>query len=237
MYYDGTDCPDLLHAVQGETWQSAPLRYIGKSGSAIDTVTYRRKMDNLEYNYGAQKMQGGLQLARAGINAASNAANADSILGSIAGMAGGITDIALTTAQQKQALANMSYNIGTTKLDYQISQHITVPEIAYPQGESLQNYVGNGFWLYRICMSPADCKRLDDYLTMYGYAQDKPYTQSDLTNRKSYNYIKMSDVHIANTGLRKKPRRYIQGAEAQLSQGIRVWHTTITADLTGVDNT
>lgn len=235
-YYDGTDCPDLLHAVQGETWQSAPLRYIGKSGSAIDTVTYRRKMDNLEYNYGVQKVQSGMQIAQAGLSAASNALSSYNILGMAAGMAGAIKDIALTTAQQKQALTNTAYNIGTTKLDYQISQHITVPEIAFPQSESLQNYVGNGFYLYRICMSPADCKRLDDYLTMYGYAQDKPYAPSDLTNRKSYNYIKMSDVHIANTGLRKKPRRYIQGAEAQLSQGIRVWHTTITADLTGVNN-
>ena len=235
-YYDGTDCPDLLHAVQGETWQSAPLRYIGKSGSAIDTVTYRRKMDNLEYNYGVQKVQSGMQIAQAGINAASNALSSYNPLGIAAGMVGAVKDIVLTAAQQKQALTNTAYNIGTTKLDYQISQHITVPEIAFPQSESLQNYVGNGFYLYRICMSPADCKRLDDYLTMYGYAQDKPYAPSDLTNRKSYNYIKMSDVHIANTGLRKKPRRYIQGAEEQLSQGIRVWHTTITADLTGVDN-
>ena len=236
VYYDGAECPDLMHAVQGETWQTAPLRYIGKSGSAIDTVTYRRKMDNLEYNYGAQKMQGGLQIARAGVSAASNALNANNILGMAAGMAGGIMDIAATTASAKQALANMSYNIGTTKLDYQISQHITVPDIAFPQSDSVQNYVGNGFYVYRICMSPADCQRYDDYLTMYGYAQDKPYAPSDLTNRKSYNYIQMSDVHIANTGLRKKPRRYIQGAEEQLSQGIRVWHTAITADLTGVDN-
>ena len=236
MYYDGTDCPDLLHAVQGETWQSAPLRYIGKSGSAIDTAIYRRKMDNLEYNYGAQKVQSGMQIAQAGLNAASNALSSYNVLGMAAGMVGAVKDIALTTAQQKQALTNTAYNIGTAKLDYQISQHITVPEIAFPQSESLQNYVGNGFYLYRTCMSPADCKRLDDYLTMYGYAQDKPYAPSDLTNRKSYNYIKMSDVHIANTGLRKKPRRYIQGAEEQLSQGIRVWHTAITANLTGVDN-
>lgn len=252
-FYDGGTCPDFAHAVQGATWQNAPLVYGQASGSAISTAEYAMKMANLSDNYGTQKTTQALELTQSGLNLASKTIGTltnDSILdelnpvkqaGEMAqagiGLASGAIGMANQRIKNAQANRNTEYQMNATRLAYNVSQRVVVPEIRFPQATSLQNYIGNGFYLYRICMSEADCKRFDKFLTMYGYAQDKPFAASDLTNRSSFNYIKMSDVQIANTGSTRMPRRYILGAEAQLSQGVRVWHVSITNNFEGITNT
>ena len=252
-YYEGEICPDFVHAVQGAIWQNAPLVYNQASGSAIVTAEYAMKMANLSDNYGTQKRTQALEMTQSGLNLASNTIGTltnDSILDELnpvkqageaaqagLGLASGAIGMANQRLKNAQANRNAEYQMNATRLAYNISQRVVVPEIRFPQAPSLQNYVGNGFYLYRICMSEADCKRFDKFLTMYGYAQDKPFEASDLTNRSSFNYIKMSDVQIANTGSTHMPRRYILGAEAQLSQGVRVWHVAITNNFEGITNT
>ena len=251
-YYEGGVCPDFAHAVQGATWQNAPLVYAQASGSAISTAEYAMKMANLSDNYGTQKRAQALELTQSGLNLASQTIGTltnDSILDELnpvkqageaaqagIGLASGAIGMANQRLKNAQANRNTEYQMNATRLAYNISQRVVVPEIRFPQATSLQNYIGNGFYLYRICMSEADCKRFDKFLTMYGYAQDKAFEASDLTNRSSFNYIKMSDVQIANTGNNHMPRRYILGAEAQLSQGVRVWHVAITNNYEGITN-
>lgn len=252
-YYEGGTCPDFAHAVQGATWQNAPLAYSQASGSAISTAEYAMKMANLSDNYGTQKRAQALEMTQSGLNLASQTIGTltnDSILDELnpvkqageaaqagLGLASGAIGMANQRLKNAQANRNTEYQMNATRLAYNISQRVVVPEIRFPQATSLQNYIGNGFYLYRICMSEADCKRFDKFLTMYGYAQDKPFEASDLTNRSSFNYIKMSDVQIANTDSTRMPRRYILGAEAQLSQGVRVWHVAITNNFEGITNT
>ena len=239
-YYEGGICPDFVHAVQGATWQNAPLVYNQTSGSAISTAEYAMKMSNLSDNYGTQKTTQALEMAQSGLDLASKTIGTltnDSILDELnpvkqageaaqagLGLASGTIGMVNQGIKNAQANRNVEYQMNATRLAYNVSQRVVVPEIRFPQATSLQNYIGNGFYLYRVCMSEADCKRFDKFLTMYGYAQDKAFAPSDLTNRSSFNYIKMSDVQIANTGNAHMPRRYILGAEAQLSQGVRVWH-------------
>ena len=252
-YYEGGTCPDFAHAVQGATWQNAPLVYSQASGSAISTAEYAMKMANLSDNYGTQKRTQALEMTQSGLNLAKDTIGTltnDSILdelnpvkqaGEIAqagiGLASGTIGMVNQGLKNAQANRNAEYQMNATRLAYNVSQRVVVPEIRFPQATSLQNYIGNGFYLYRVCMSEADCKRFDKFLTMYGYAQDKPFEASDLTNRSSFNYIKMSDVQIANTGNTHMPRRYILGAEAQLSHGVRVWHVAITNNFEGITNT
>ena len=251
-FYEGGTCPDFAHAVQGATWQNAPLAYSQASGSAISTAEYAMKMANLSDNYGTQKTTQALEMTQSGLNLASQTIGTltnDSILDELnpikqageaaqagIGLASGAIGMANQRIKNAQANRNTEYQMNATRLAYNISQRVVVPEIRFPQATSLQNYIGNGFYLYRICMSEADCKRFDRFLTMYGYAQDKAFAPSDLTNRSSFNYIKMSDVQIANTGNAHMPRRYILGAEAQLSQGVRVWHVAITNNYEGITN-
>lgn len=252
-YYEGGTCPDFAHAVQGATWQNAPLAYTQASGSAISTAEYAMKMANLSDNYGTQKSTQALEMTQSGLNLASQTIGTltnDSILDELnpikqageaaqagIGLASGAIGMANQRIKNAQANRNAEYQMNAARLAYNISQRVVVPEIRFPQATSLQNYIGNGFYLYRICMSEADCKRFDKFLTMYGYAQDKAFAPSDLTNRSAFNYIKMSDVQIANTGSSRMPRRYILGAEAQLSQGVRVWHVAITNNFEGITNT
>lgn len=251
-YYEGGECPDFAHAVQGATWQNAPLAYSQASGSAISTAEYAMKMANLSDNYGTQKTTQALEMTQSGLNLASQTIgtvtnnnildelNPIKKMGEAAqaglGLASGAIGIANQGIKNAQANRNAEYQMNATRLAYNVSQRVVVPEIRFPQATSLQNYIGNGFYLYRVCMSEADCKRFDKFLTMYGYAQDKAFDASDLTNRSSFNYIQMSDVQIANTGNTRMPRRYILGAEAQLSQGVRVWHVAITNDFEGITN-
>lgn len=252
-FYEGGECPDFAHAVQGATWQNAPLAYDQASGSAISTAEYAMKMANLSDNYGTQKTTQALEMTQSGLNLASQTIGTvtnNNILDELnpikkvgeaaqagIGLASGAIGMANQRIKNAQANRNTEYQMNATRLAYNISQRVVVPEIRFPQATSLQNYIGNGFYLYRICMSEADCKRFDKFLTMYGYAQDKAFEASDLTNRSSFNYIRMSDVQIANTGNAHMPRRYILGAEAQLSQGVRVWHVAITNNFEGITNT
>lgn len=252
-YYEGGTCPDFAHAVQGATWQNAPLAYNRASGSAISTAEYAMKMANLSDNYGTQKTTQALEMTQSGLNLASQTIGTvtnNNILDELnpikkvgeaaqagIGLASGAIGMANQRIKNAQANRNSEYQMNATRLAYNVSQRVVVPEIRFPQATSLQNYIGNGFYLYRVCMSEADCKRFDKFLTMYGYAQDKAFEASDLTNRSSFNYIQMSDVQIANTGSTRMPRRYILGAEAQLSQGVRVWHVAITNDFEGITNT
>lgn len=252
-YYEGGECPDFAHAVQGATWQNAPLAYNQASGSAISTAEYAMKMANLSDNYGTQKTTQALEMTQSGLNLASQTIGTvtnNNILDELnpikkvgeaaqagLGLASGAIGMANQGIKNAQANRNSEYQMNATRLAYNVRQRVVVPEIRFPQATSLQNYIGNGFYLYRICMSEADCKRFDKFLTMYGYAQDKAFAASDLTNRSSFNYIKLSDVQIANTGNTRMPRRYILGAEAQLSQGVRVWHVAITNDFEGITNT
>ena len=252
-YYEGGICPDFAHAVQGATWQNAPLVYGQASGSAISTAEYAMKMANLSDNYGTQKTTQALEMTQSGLNLASKTIGTltdDSILDELnpvkqageaaqagLGLASGTIGMVNQGLKNAQANRNTEYQMNAARLAYNVGQRVVVPEIRFPQATSLQNYIGNGFYIYRVCMSEADCNRFDKFLTMYGYAQDKPFAPSDLTNRSSFNYIKMSDVQIANTGNTKMPRRYILGAEAQLSQGVRVWHVAITNNFEGITNT
>lgn len=252
-YYEGGTCPDFAHAVQGATWQNAPLVYNQASGSAISTAEYAMKMANLSDNYGTQKTTQALEMTQSGLNLASKTIGTltdDSILDELnpvkqageaaqagLGLASGTIGMVNQGLKNAQANRNAEYQMNATRLAYNVSQRVVVPEIRFPQATSLQNYIGNGFYIYRVCMSEADCKRFDKFLTMYGYAQDKAFETSDLTNRSSFNYIKMSDVQIANTGSTRMPRRYVLGAEVQLSQGVRVWHTSITNNFEGITNT
>ena len=251
-YYEGGTCPDFAHAVQGATWQNAPLVYGQASGSAISTAEYAMKMANLSDNYGTQKKTQALEMTESGLNLASKTIGTltnDSILDELnpvkqageaaqagLGLASGTIGMVNQGIKNAQANRNTEYQMNAARLAYNVSQRVVVPEIRFPQATSLQNYIGNGFYIYRVCMSEADCKRFDKFLTMYGYAQDKPFEASDLTNRSSFNYIKMSDVQIANTGNVHMPRRYVLGAEAQLSQGVRVWHVAITNNFEGITN-
>ena len=94
------------------------------------------------------------------------------------------------------------------------------PSIYFPRSVSLQNYIGNGFYVYRTRLADSDVLKFDKFLTMFGYAQSKPLEKSDFTNRRYFNFVQLSSVNIKSN----QEKRIREAAEAQLVGGVRIWH-------------
>lgn len=206
-YYNTTETPPFLMAVKGMNWQNTPFTFMEKSGALIDTQTFNRQMRQMQSNANANQVKAGMNLA----------ANYASLLiptpGNIAGAVNGTIDY-------MQTAYNAGMNMENAQLNYETQQNIRVPEINFPRDESIQNFIGNSFFIYRVRLANYDALRLDRFFTMYGYATEKPLERSDFTNRRFFNFVQATGVNIkVNKGM-----RFRAGACAQLEQGVRVWH-------------
>ena len=94
------------------------------------------------------------------------------------------------------------------------------PSIYFPRSVSIQNYIGNGFYVYRTRLDDSDVLKFDKFLTMFGYAQSKPLEKSDFTNRRYFNFVQLSSVNIKSN----QAKRIREAAEEQLVGGVRIWH-------------
>lgn len=213
-YFLASPTQPFQMSVKGMNWQNTPFTFLNKSGSAVDTMMYERQMRQMQGNANANQLK-----------ATSNA------IGSIFGAVllptpGNIANMINTTTDTMQTAFNAGYDMMNKELDFNNTMTLRVPEIAFPRDESIQNYIGNTFYCYRVHLADGDVQRFDKFLTMYGYAQDKALSASDFTNRKYFNYVKAEGINIkCNKGL-----RYRAGAIAQLENGVRVWHTLPFAD-------
>lgn len=217
-YYGGgrNDVP-FLNSCKGMPWRNTPFSFEQASGNLINQVNYSRGLNRSWVNFGLDTTQAGLNVA----SKVANTANAD-VLGLFGN--GNAVSRGLEAAQEGVALAQTTYNsladIRETAADYHTAQNIRVPELIFPRSSSVQDYVGNNFFIYRVRISDNDVRRLDRFLTMYGYAQDKPLETSDFTSRQYFNYVQANSVNVAGpVGLRHR-----NGISAQLQNGVRLWH-------------
>lgn len=63
-------------------------------------------------------------------------------------------------------------------------------------------------------------EQLGHYFHLYGYAQNKVMTPS-ISNRKYWNYVKTSDVHLK---VDKCPKEHLQALKAIFDNGVTVWN-------------
>lgn len=63
-------------------------------------------------------------------------------------------------------------------------------------------------------------ERLGHYFHLYGYAQNKMMTPS-ISNRKYWNYVKTSDVHLK---VNNCPKEHLQTLKAIFDNGVTVWN-------------
>lgn len=206
-YYDAQETAPFLMSIKGMNWQNTPFTFANKSGSLIDTQTFNRQMLQMRGNANANQVKAGIGLA----------ANYASLLiptpGNIAGAVNGTIDY-------MQTAFNSGLNMERAQMGFETEQNIRVPEISFPRDESIQNFIGNSFYLYRVRLAATDAVRLDRFFNMFGYATEKPIEVSDFTNRRYFNFVQATGVNIKSSqGL-----RFRQGACAQLESGVRVWH-------------
>lgn len=114
--------------------------------------------------------------------------------------------------------------VANEKNQLMLRNTFVAPNIISQATQTMREIVGNGFLVYKFMMSVADLMRCDKLLNMYGYRHTKDLEKSDFTNRSCYNYIEAGDVHLNFAG-RGFSKWLIEGAEQQVSAGIRIWHT------------
>lgn len=194
-------------AVSGGEWLNLPIAYRQASGTTIANAqlaqTQRLARQNLIFS--------------ALTSAAGTMASA--ISGNISGTISGLEGMARTGLNYNQALEKQNY-------EREISNNVIPPDVTFPCDPGIQGYLGNNFYITRSRLSANDAKRLDRFLTMYGYAVDKPFQKSDLNGRQYFNYIQTSGAVVKAAGA---PLRYNSAVNALFDSGVRIWHTLPTA--------
>lgn len=229
-YYRGDNTIPLLNAVRGMPWQNTPFVFTTPSGSAISTAEYERKIGDIQLNTNLQLRRTDVQFAN---NMVSNTLRSlSNVVGGLAGMGASTT----TLANTRQAVSDLgTYRQGTAGLEHYSEQRVVVPEIAFPRDESIQSYVGNRFYVYRVRLSDADSARFDQFFSLYGYATEKPTELSDFTSHTNFNYVQTRDVTLSpsNYEVNVSSRWIRERAQAQLNGGVRIWHNLPTIQTGG----
>lgn len=206
-YFHGAETVMYQEAVKGEEWYRLPFSYTGVSGSLINETNRRRQFTGEIIDAATGAAEQVVNIADAvgpmGVNAVLNPAG-------VAGAAVNAAAFAVKTDMSMRENAIL----------YQTKQNVVAPVIAFPQEYGAQAYLGNVFYLYRVRLSENDMVRADNFFTQFGYAQDKKFNISDLTNRSHFNFIKTRDADIINSS----PLRLRQAAASVLNSGVRLWH-------------
>lgn len=120
-----------------------------------------------------------------------------------------------------QSVANNTFSMGDNIFNANVSANLIAPELAFPVSANNAAYFGNAFMIAHITLGDNDLIRFDKFLTMYGYAVDRPFKQADLTNRTYFNYIKTSEAQVeSNYGSLAMCDRISD----MFNAGIRLWH-------------
>lgn len=96
----------------------------------------------------------------------------------------------------------------------------------------LKNNVNKSVKVLYYSLHEKELEKIGDYFAMYGYKQNR-LMNPDLRNRKYYNYIKMIQCNIKNTG--DIPVNHLAELKAIYERGTTIWHVDRT-DFCGVAN-
>lgn len=205
-YYHGAQTKMYQETVKGEAWLRVPLSYTEGSGNLINSTAYMRGLQRQEAELVVSGVENVYNTAKAALSG--------NLLGAVENAARGVVDAQRTFMDIQEDAVN-----------FQTQQRIIAPEVKFAQEYGAQGYVGNTFWLYRTRLSDSDMERADNFFTQFGYAQDKKFDISDLTNRSYFNFIKTRDADV--TG--EAPLRIRQQCAALFNSGVRLWHVLPTA--------
>lgn len=237
------------NCVDGEQWQKVPLVYQGASGSALTRLNFdnqRRVESTLADQYYEQNkvdrfneflsdftggILGGRRTAIRGAAAANKAgiSAGDSAIGIGAAVVGNVfqggADYITYREQSLRERDNYKTNYAITKANelsalYQATE-VYAPQVVFPYNSSIiRDVKGNGIYVYRYEYQLEDINRIDKLLTMYGYKEAEELTTANFTRRTYFDYVECSTVTV--TGV---PKWMADGISAQLTTGVRVWHT------------
>lgn len=237
----------FFNAVAGTPWKEVPLTYDGASGRRLMDLQYSQTMNELTYqgkrnadetywtyNQNIWNKAGdaiGSVFSTGVQGGASGILEGDKVAGLISGMTGIISSTVGGAAQMSNIKASYQHNLErvqqqfnhdmqTEKANYLLQTNVYTPTVQFSFSSDLYNDLyNNSCIVYRYQYSDFDIARIDKILTMYGYKVTKALELSDFTNREYFNYVEST---CTVTGL---PKWWADGISAQLSAGVRVWHT------------
>lgn len=219
----------FIGATQGAEWQNAPLAFQLASGATVSIRQGEQRWGIEQRNLGVQEQQlldGWVSMAGGVLGSMLNVGTSTSLTSAIGNGLSAIPNAFVqgrNRAYAEVAYENNEMNLMYDKFNTYASTMFISPEIKFPRTNSLQDYVGNGFYVVHTHLSPKDTEKFDRYLTMFGYKVNEILSIGCFSGRQYFNFVQAQSVDItvnANIPLRVKMK-----AIEQLSQGVRVWHT------------
>ena len=248
-YYEGKPTVMWSHAVASAPWYSAGYVYSGASGSTLITTNMNRANTtiNVEKDFAnaAYEMNKDRNTVDTIIGLAGNIVSGVSALtdkkATPMDRVGGVASAAVGAAGNISSgfFTGQSLDLENDKMNQLTSRRlgdnlfaayaqtsIVAPTLAFPITVTAASYFGHAFRLTQVTLSDNDVARFDRYLTMYGYAQDKPFEHSDLTNRTKFNYIL---VQSAQVSVPNNNHQILNEIADALGAGLRFWHVLPSA--------
>ena len=223
----------FVGVTEGSQWQNAPFQFQLASGATTVVrqgqqrwgiaenrlITQGQQIEDMKSSAFANILSSGLSL---GSQAGGSSLNPLSLVGGLVNSVNSSYLSGRNIAYAERAYANDEMNLQYDKFNTMASVEFVSPEVKFPRAPSLQDYVGNGFYVVHTHLSPNDTERFDRYLTMFGYRVNEILSIGCFYGRQYFNYVQAQSIDItvpSGTPLRVKMR-----AIEQLTQGVRVWH-------------
>lgn len=166
--------------------------------------------------------------------------NVSNVLGSIAGVGTGTPDtkegidgtrIPTGTSSSTPSIPGISqlFQAITGLMDTAVNKMQSVNNGLRKSGEMFGVSANNGvlfysgnksFHFYQIGLSPRSAKRIDDFFSKYGYAQNKSFPLTDVTHRSAFCYVQTQNANLSGN----VPADSLNEIENALNKGIWFWH-------------
>lgn len=256
VYFLGRRTRDTQHAIAGLPWLSYQVVTQGEAGALITSSMMRRNtsQEQIRYSYREGRritertmrqigavgssvdntiksllgMSGG-SITQQGNTVTENFSNPSGLFteGIFSSVAGGISADVMSYHDADADRAGMEIMQANNNLRSAMTS-VAAPTINVAGQINDAAYFGNLFIGWHTTLSDADAHRLDRFLTLYGYAINKEFSEIDLSSRQYYNYIEADEAYVEGPKVTYSDSLLLSDL---FKSGVRLWHTTPTAAL------
>ena len=211
---DSTAAGFWIGAVDGSPWASVPLVWTEPNGSYQTQINY-------SFNSQMQSTKHAESLQRTGLEAANNL-----ISGAMSLVSGkgdyNFTDLFTKSAEQQISQYYYDANKQQEMRQFAISQTVVQPDVQCPfTADALRDFYGNGCFTYRLVYNGYDITRLTRIIKYFGNKYvGKVNADMFANNTDGFAYVEATGINVTAD----IPKRWIDGINAQMSSGVRVWY-------------
>lgn len=233
-YYEGRNTLMFQEAVRGSSWLNQQIVFKGQEGFIFDDASIRQSYLDMVPKEVQRRTEYFRDLVGGVAGGVGDAAvTAFGGVGNIlSGDFGGAEDIArgvgkfVSTAwdtswnTQRAVYDRAQYNIAEQQVNYNYyANRVKVPTFSFSGNSSTAMFVDNAFAIFHVHLKDSDMERLDNFLTMYGYAVSERLEQSDFTSHTHFNFVQANNVAVEG------PSMFMCNLISDyFAGGVRLWH-------------